>query len=128
MAGYTVGTPVFIGEDLIIVDTQYQPPQVFIGDRVGIAQRVTLITSSGVPRSKVYEIIGSDVGPIVIGDGVWIGAGAIILPNITIGRAAVVGAGALVTKGVPACTVVVGVPARPIKQFSLETGEILDLR
>jgi acetyltransferase-like isoleucine patch superfamily enzyme len=128
MAGYTVGSPVFIGEGLIIVDAQYQAPQVFIGDRVSISQRVTLVTSSGVPRSKVYKIFGSNVGPIVIEDDAWIGAGAIILPNITIGRAAVVAAGAVVTKDVPPCTVVAGVPARPIKRFSLETGEIFDLR
>jgi len=129
MAGYTVGSPVFIGEDLIIVDTQYGTPQVFIGNKVTISQRVTLVTSSGAPDSKeVYQIFGSNDGPIVIKDGAWIGAGAIILPNITIGRAAVVGAGAVVTKDVPPCTVVAGVPARPIKRFSLETGEICDLR
>lgn len=120
MAGYTVGKPVFIGEDLIIVDTQYQTPQVFIGDRVTIAQRVTLVTSSGAPLSKAYGAFGSDVGPIVIEDDAWVGAGAIILPNITIGRAAVVGGGAVVTKDVPPCTVVVGVPARPLRQIPWE--------
>ena len=120
MAGYTVGEPVFIGEDLIIVDTQYQTPQVYIGDRATIAQRVTLVTSSGAPESSAYEVFGSDVGPIVIEEDAWIGAGVIILPNITIGRAAIVGAGAVVTKDVPPCTVVVGVPARPLRQISWE--------
>lgn len=128
MAGYHIGDRVFIGEDLIIVDTQYQAPQVFIGNRVTIAQRVTLVTASGAPESNVYRIFGSDVGPITIEDDAWIGAGAIILPNVTLGRAAVVGAGAVVTRDVPACTVAVGVPARPIKRFSLETGETFDLR
>ncbi len=129
MAGYTVGSPVFIGEDLIIVDSQHQTPQVFIGNKVSIAQRVTLVTSSSAPESKdIYKIFGRNAGPVTIEDGVWIGAGAIILPNITIGRAAIVGAGAVVTKDVPPCTIVVGVPACPIKRFSLETGEIFDLR
>ena len=129
MAGYTIGTPVFIGEDLIIVDTQYQKPMVFIGNEVTIAQRVTLVTSSGAPESRdVYRIFGFNVGPIIIQDGAWIGAGVIILPNITIGRSAIVGSGAVVTKDVPSCTVVAGVPAYPIKRFSLETGEIFDLR
>ena len=128
MAGYTVGSPVFIGEDLIIVDTQYQKPQVFIGNEVTIAQRVTLVTSSGAPQSReVYRVFGSNVGPIVIQDGVWIGAGVIILPNVTIGKSAVVGAGAVVIQDVPPYTVVVGVPARPIKRFSPETREIVDL-
>lgn len=127
-AGYTVGSPVYIGEDLIIVDSQYQKPQVFIGNEVTIAQRVTLITSSGAPCSReVYKVIGANVGPINIEDGAWIGAGVIILPNITVGRLAVVGSGAVVTKDVPPCTIVVGVPARPIKRFSIESGEITDL-
>lgn len=120
MAGYTLGDLVYIGDNLIIVDTKYQTPQVFIGDRVTIAQGVILITSSGAPISKAYKSFGDDVGPIVIEDDAWIGAGAIIQPNITIGRAAVVGSGAVVTKDVPPCTVVVGVPARPIKTIEWE--------
>ncbi len=129
IAGYHIGSPVYIGEDLIIVDSQYQKPQVFIGNEVTIAQRVTLITSSGAPDSKdVYRIFGSDKGPINIEDGVWIGAGVIILPNITIGQSAIIGSGAVVTKNVPPFTVVVGIPAHPIKRFSPETGEIYDLR
>lgn len=129
MAGYSVGFPVYIGEGLIIVDMQYQKPMVFIGNEVTIAQRVTLITSSGAPESRdVYKIFGADVGPIHIEDGAWIGAGAIIQPNITIGQSAIVGSGAVVTKDVPPYTVVVGIPARPIKQFSIETGEIIDIR
>lgn len=129
LAGYSVGAPVYIGEDLIIVDMQYQKPQVFIGNEVTIAQRVTLVTSSGAPESRdVYRIFGADVGPIYIQDGAWIGAGVIIQPNVTIGRSAIVGSGAVVTKDVPPYTVVVGIPARPIKRFSIETGEIVDLR
>lgn len=127
-AGYTIGSPVYIGEDLIIVDSQYQKPQVFIGNEVTIAQRVTLVTSSGAPDSReVYRVFGANVGPITIQDGAWIGAGAIILPNITIGRSAIVGAGAVVTKDVPPYTVVAGIPARPLKRFSAETGEIQNL-
>lgn len=51
-------------------------------------------------------------GPIVLGRNVWLGMGAIVLPGVTIGDHAVVGAGAVVTADVPARTVVVGVPAR----------------
>jgi acetyltransferase-like isoleucine patch superfamily enzyme len=53
-------------------------------------------------------------GPIVIEDGVWIGARAIILPGVTIGKKSVVGAGSVVTKSVPAFSVVAGNPAKPI--------------
>ena len=51
---------------------------------------------------------------IVIGDDVWIGAGAIVLPGVTIGEGAIIGAGAVVTKDVPAGETYVGVPARSI--------------
>ena len=47
--------------------------------------------------------------------GVWIGAGATIMPGVTVGKYAIVGAGAIVTKDVPDYSVVVGVPARVIK-------------
>ena len=53
--------------------------------------------------------------PIVIGRNVWIGAGVTVVPGITIGNNAVVGAGSVVTKNVPANTVVAGIPAKRIK-------------
>ena len=55
--------------------------------------------------------------PVIIGNQVWIGANATILPGVTIGDGAIVAAGAVVTKDVPANTVVGGVPARVIKQI-----------
>lgn len=62
----------------------------------------------------------------VTGHDVWLGHGAIILPGITIGTGAVVGAGAVVTKDVDPYTVVVGVPAKPIrKRFAARTIESL---
>lgn len=54
-------------------------------------------------------------GPVVIEDGVWIGEGACVLPGVRIGRHAIVGANAVVTRDVPAYTIVGGVPARPIR-------------
>jgi len=55
--------------------------------------------------------------PVVIGDSVWIGANATVLPGVVIGDGAVVAAGAVVTKDVPPQTIVGGVPARPIRQL-----------
>jgi acetyltransferase-like isoleucine patch superfamily enzyme len=56
--------------------------------------------------------------PVQIGDDVWIGAKAVILPGVTVGSGAVIAAGAVVTRSVESGTVVAGVPARPIKQRS----------
>jgi acetyltransferase-like isoleucine patch superfamily enzyme len=58
----------------------------------------------------------SQFAPVVVEADVWIGAGAILLPGITVGRGAVIGAGAVVTKDVPAGAIVVGVPARVIRR------------
>lgn len=58
--------------------------------------------------------------PIVIGRHVWIGANATVCPGVTIGDGAIVAAGAVVTKDVPANTVVGGVPARRIKEIETE--------
>jgi acetyltransferase-like isoleucine patch superfamily enzyme len=52
--------------------------------------------------------------PVILEDGVWMGAGVIVLKGVTIGRDAVIGAGAVVTKNVIAGTIVAGVPAREI--------------
>lgn len=52
--------------------------------------------------------------PVILEDDVWLGAGVIVLPGVRIGRGAIIGAGAVVTKDVPAGSVYVGVPAREI--------------
>ena len=54
---------------------------------------------------------------MVIGDDVWIGAGAIILKGVTIGERSIVGAGAVVTRGVPADSVVAGNPAQIVRRL-----------
>jgi galactoside O-acetyltransferase len=87
-----------------------------IGSRVLIAANVTITTREHpveLPRWSVTKD-----APIVIEDDVWIGAGAVVLPGVTIGRGAVVAAGAVVTTSVAPDTVVAGVPARLIKTLT----------
>ncbi|HOA81763.1 MAG TPA: DapH/DapD/GlmU-related protein, partial [Defluviitaleaceae bacterium] len=60
---------------------------------------------------------------IVIEDDAWIGAGAIILPGVRIGRGAVIGAGAVVTRDIPEYSIAVGVPAKPTKDISSYNNE-----
>jgi len=58
--------------------------------------------------------------PITVEDGVWIGAGAIILQGVRIGKCSVVGAGAVVTSDVPPHVLVAGVPARVVRQLKVD--------
>ncbi len=81
-----------------------------IGDDVYIGPNVTF-TNDKYPRSK---IIPKFFLPTIIMDGASIGAGAVILPGLTIGSGAMIGAGAVVTKSVPNNQVVIGNPARII--------------
>ncbi|WP_032599622.1 DapH/DapD/GlmU-related protein, partial [Bacteroides fragilis] len=57
-------------------------------------------------------------GPVVIGNNVWIGEGASILPNVTIGDNSIVAAHAVVTKNIPANSIAVGCPARIIRTIN----------
>ena len=59
---------------------------------------------------------GCESAPVTIEDDVWLGANAVVLPGVRIGRGAIVGAGAVVTDDVPAMTIVAGVPARKIRE------------
>jgi maltose O-acetyltransferase len=87
-----------------------------IGSHVMIAGYVTLITTNHRYRTQFsHEDNYDEEKPIVIHDDVWIGERAIILPGVTIGRGAIVGAGAVVPKDVPEYAVVVGNPARVVK-------------
>lgn len=91
--------------------------EVHIGHHVMIGPHVHIYTPAHDLRAEA-RIQGWEVAkPVVIEDNVWIGGGAILLPGVTIGRNAVVGAGAVVSRNVPANTVVVGNPARVIREI-----------
>jgi len=84
-----------------------------IGDRVLMAANV-VITTRGHEVDHPRWMTVED-RPVTIGDDVWIGAGAIVLPGVTVGAGSIVAAGAVVTKTVPAMTVVGGVPAASLR-------------
>ena len=90
---------------------------VTIGDNVLVGPGV-IIWSSGHEYSGMGPIRGQPLtfAPVVIEDDVWIGAGAIILPGVTIGKGSVVGAGSVVRKNVPPMAVVVGNPSVEINR------------
>lgn len=82
-----------------------------IGDNVNISSDVKFYTLQHDYNDKHFKAVGA---PIEIKDYAWISVRAIILPGVTIGRGAVVAAGAVVTKNVPDCVIVGGIPAKII--------------
>jgi len=92
---------------------------VTIGSHVNLAQGITVTALNhnfGNTNERI-DLQGVTTKQVVINDDVWIGANAVILPGVTIGRHAVVAAGAVVTTDVPENTVVGGVPAKIIKRL-----------
>lgn len=111
-AVFEIGNKTYINHDSEIRCRSH----ISIGDNVSIAYGVliqdsdyhTVYREDGMPKPETL--------PIVIEDNVWIGACAIILKGVTLGEGCVVAAGAVVTKNVPASSLVAGNPARVIKQ------------
>ena len=106
-----IGKHVFINFNCVFLDLG----GITIEDNVLIAPKVSLL-SEGHPVSPT-ERQSLVPGHIHIKKNAWIGAGATILPGVTIGENAVVAAGAIVSKDVPANTVVGGIPAKQIKNI-----------
>ena len=108
-----IGARTFINFNFTALDVA----PITIGDDVQIGPNVQLLTPThpvepGPRRDKLEA-----AQPITIGNNVWIGGGAIILPGVTVGENSVIGAGAVVTKDVPANVVAVGNPARVIRSI-----------
>lgn len=89
-----------------------------IGANVGVGPGVKIITSSHSEAGRGTPILHApiDFAPVVIEDDADLGVGAIVLPGVTVGRGAQVGAGAVVTKDVPPYSVVAGNPARVLRE------------
>ena len=92
---------------------------VTIGSHVNLAQGITVTALNHNLAEKDLRIDeqGVSTNPVTIGNDIWIGANAVILPGVTIGDHSVVAAGAVVTKDVPSHTLVAGVPAKIIKEL-----------
>ena len=88
-----------------------------IGNNVMFAPNVTVCTT-GHPLDPEHRLDGMYSFPVTIEDGVWIGAGAIILAGVTIGKNSVIGAGSVVTKDIPANVLAVGAPCKVLREFN----------
>ena len=108
--GYNIhlGNDVFFNYGCVLLDVC----EIRIGDNTQIGPYVQILTADH-PRDGETRDAGLEFGkPIVVGRNVWIGGGALLLPGVTVGDDAVVGAGAVVTKDVAPGTTVAGNPAR----------------
>lgn len=105
--GVKIGANVWIGYDSIL-ETSY-PWLLAIGNGVRIGLRVILIG-----HFRGSEVVAKGRASIIIEDDVYIGPASIILPNVRIGQGAVVAAGSVVNRSIPAMTMAQGNPARPV--------------
>jgi maltose O-acetyltransferase len=111
-----VGERFYANTGCVVLDCE----TVEIGARVKLGPNVQLLAVSH-PLDAAQRALGLEYGePISIGDDVWVGGGAIVLGGVTIGDRAVVGAGSVVTRDVPADMVVAGNPARPLVRDQME--------
>lgn len=111
-SGVRLGDRSGLGMDCIVTGTVTIGDDVMMGPRCTLISRDHVMSDLSVPMNR--QGLTPD-RPIVIGDDVWLGAGVIVLPGVTIGSHSVVAAGSVVTRDVPPAAVVGGVPARVLK-------------
>jgi acetyltransferase-like isoleucine patch superfamily enzyme len=114
VSGVSLGDNTFINMHVAFIDN-YRGGAIELGQRVAVAPGVTFIADSDPNNSRLSTVEDYVVrGVIRVDDDAWLGANSVILPNVSVGRCAIVGAGSVVTKDVNDFEVVAGVPARVI--------------
>jgi acetyltransferase-like isoleucine patch superfamily enzyme len=113
--GVAIGRHVFVGLDTWL-DDQF-PELIEIEDDVTISFRVTVVVHDDARRMNavIPGALDGTVAPVRLKRGCYLGAGCLILPGVTVGERAVVGAGAVVTRDVPPGKIALGVPARVVR-------------
>lgn len=116
-----LGSHVWLGTGCVIVSYS----RVRVGDRTLIGEYVSIRDANhGTEAGELIQEQPHVTRPITIGEGVWIGRGAVILAGVHIGDGAVIGANAVVTRDVPAFAIAWGIPARVGRtRGSQETGD-----
>ena len=116
--GYNIrlGANVYFNFNCVLLDVA----TISIGSNTLVGPAVQIYSAMH-PMSAAQRRLGLEWGrPVVIGDDVWIGGGAIICPGVTIGAGAVIGAGSVVTRDIPAGVFAAGNPCRVIRRVDLD--------
>lgn len=108
------GRNVYANFNLTLVDDT----DIYIGDSVMFGPNVTVATAGHPVEPELRRKVAQFNIPVHIGNNVWIGANAVILPGVRIGDNSVIGAGSVVTKDIPANVVAVGNPCRVLREIS----------
>jgi len=107
-----VGKDFYMNFDCVILDVA----PVIIGDNVMCGPKVQLLTATHSLNAQERNFSGTELGmPITIGRRVWLGAGAIVCPGVSIGDGAVIGSGSVVTRDIPPGVFAAGNPCKVIK-------------
>lgn len=110
-ANLKIGKGVFINSGVMFTDLG----GIELADNVLVGPNATIISvNHPLDPQRRHEV---EMKPVLVEENAWLGANSTILPSVKVGKNAVVAAGAVVTKDVPANTVVAGVPARVIKKI-----------
>jgi maltose O-acetyltransferase len=109
----SIGDDTFINFNTVILDCA----PVTIGDRVQIGPAVQLIAADHPRDPQARRDLLELALPISIGSNVWLGAGAIVLPGVSVGDDSIIGAGSVVTRDIPSGVVAVGAPCRVVRSL-----------
>ncbi len=107
-----MGDLVYANSNLTLVDDGH----IYIGSKVMFGPNVTVATANHPIDAELRDRGLQYNKDVHIGNNVWIGAGAVIVPGVTIGDDAIIGAGSIVTKDIPANVVAVGNPCRVLRE------------
>ena len=121
-SGVAIGRRAFVNMGVSFVDN-YRGNAIRLGDRVAIAPEAMFLADSDPNESQLGVVDAFFIrGVVEIGDDTWIGARAVVLPNVRVGKCAIVGTGAVVTSDVEDYAIVAGVPARKIGDVREKDG------
>lgn len=114
------GSHVHFGKNVYVnfILTAVDDGHIYVGDCVMIGPNVTLATAAHPVEPSLRRKAAQFNLDVHIGANVWIGAGAVVLPGVTIGENSVIGAGSIVTRDIPANVVAVGNPCRVLREIN----------